>query len=482
MEFKEELTKKTFGGLFWLTFLKLGRSILQLIVLSVLSRQLSSEAFGLMSIVMIIVSFSDIFNDLGIGPALTQKKEITQREISTSLVSSFFFGVLVFAILLSLSSFLASFFRDDRLRSLLPAVGVVLFLQSLSTTFIGLMYRNLEYKELSRIQLLSYAFGYGLISVILAYQGYGVWSLVIGVLIQNFLQVYFLFFRFRKKIFFGWDYATFKSLLKFGSGYTFGRIFSFIANQGDKIVVARFMDVAILGLYERSFQIVRYTASLIGEIIDKALFSPIARKQNDRHTIGRVFLDITYVLSIFLFPLSFFIFQNADFIVSMILGNGWSETVPIVKAMSLTLFFWVTTKLGNTIAKSVGEVVNRAFRNLVFAVMIIFGALIGANYNIVILSYIISGVLVFNYILSFIQVKKITGILYSDFLKTHLLGLICSLICFSLSAFIFYFLDGNVTFVLSVIVYFALIGITIFCFDYRGTFVKYIKFLKTRIE
>src|SRR5690606_147924 len=121
--------------------------------------------------------------------------------------------------------------------------------------------------------------------------------------------------------------------------------FTFVANQGDKIIIGKFMDVATLGLYERSYQVVRYLANLVGDLMDRTLSGSFAKIQDDMATIRRVFLEITYILSLTMFPLSFFMIQNAENIVRILLGDKWLIASPIVVAMSCTLFFWIATKL-----------------------------------------------------------------------------------------------------------------------------------------
>ena len=110
----EKLTKKTFKGFFWLTLMKLLRALFQLVVLAVLSRLLSPVDFGLMSIVFIMLNFADIFNDIGLGPAITQNENIDDTDIATSFTSSIFLGIFVFIFLQLTASFIADFFNNQQ--------------------------------------------------------------------------------------------------------------------------------------------------------------------------------------------------------------------------------------------------------------------------------------------------------------------------------------------------------------------------------
>jgi len=472
------LTAKTFNGLFWITTMKLLNAFFQLVVLSTLSRLLTPNEFGIMSIALIILSFVDIFNDVGFGPAITQKNEINDSDIETSFTSSIFLGLFLFISLQFSASLIADFFKNQEIIPVLKSIAFTIFLTSISATAKGLLYRRLELKTLTIITVLSYIIGNGCVSISLALNGFGVWALVWGVLCQNIISTFLLIYYERKAFKFGWNKLSFHELIGFGSGYTLGRIFTHVANQGDKIIIGRFCDIATLGLYERCFQIVRYTSGLMGEIIDKLLFSPIARKQKDLNIIRRVFLDITYVLAIVLFPLGFYMSQNAKYIVKFILGEKWLSSSSIVVAMSLTIFFWVTTKLGNTVAKSLGAVYERAIRNFVYAVLVVLASYLGVRHNIIVVAYLISIVVVVNYVFSYIQIKKLTTLKNWNFIETHILGLIVAALGY-LITYWFRRITGDfynntyINLIGSGMIYSILVFITAYQFDYKGVFIYY---------
>lgn len=468
------LTKRTIKGFYWLLFTKIIRSVFQLIILAVLSRLLNPEDFGLMSIVLITISFADIFADIGLGPAITQKKELSQDDISTSFTSSIILGLFLLLIFQLIAPLIGSFYKNNEVVVLIRSVSIVFFFISISTTANGLMYRELKYYNLTVINIVSYIFGYGLLAIVLAVMDFGVWSLIWGLIVQSIISTLITLYYERNSLNLGWNKASFKELFNYGSGFTLSRIFTFIANQGDKIIIGKFMDIATLGLYERSYQIVRYAAGVIGELIDKTLFGPLSKKQHDLNIISKIFLDITYILSVLIFPLSAYIIQNSKFIVRLLLGEKWISASPIVTAMAFTLFFWISTKLSNTISKAVGEVYSRAFRSFIYAVFIIIGTFIGVNYGIIIVSYIVSVVIFINYVISYLQVRKFTKISDLQFLKRHLLGVIIAVFCFVCNMWI-QLINDNIFFnlIISALMYLIIIGIGLNYFDNHGIFKKY---------
>jgi O-antigen/teichoic acid export membrane protein len=478
---EKSLTKKTFNGLIWLGGVKVTNAVLQFGILAILARLLSPSEFGLIGLALLVVAFSEIFNDLGFGPAITQKQEISKLDINTAFTASFIFGLFLLLILNFLAGYIASFFNAVELENILKAISIVLFFNALSTTPLGIMYRNMEFRKISIIQTTSYLFGYGSVGVTLAFLGYGVWSLVIGVICQSIIA-FFLYLIFGKNKFrFLINKSSFFLLLHFGGGYSLSKIFTFAGNRGDKLLVGRLLGLDALGLYERGYQLVKYIGGLLGEIIDKVLFSPIARRQNNKDLVGAVYMEITYMLAMLFLPLSGFIFCNAEFIIKIILGNQWSSTIDIVKIMSPTIFFLICTRVGSTVAKSLGDVYRRAWRTFFYSIYIIVAVYISSEWGIEGVAFSVTIGAIINYLLAFGQVHLLTNVKYLKFLEGHGAGIV--LLLFYL---LFYFLikkaflsEMDSDFVqlliggkLLLIVY--LIG---YLMDYKEIFTKYYKYL-----
>lgn len=472
------LTKKTMGGFLWLGGVKAVNVIFQFAVLAILARLLSPAEFGLIGLALIVVSFSEIFNDMGFGPAVTQKEELSKTDYSTAFWGSIGFGVIIFGVVQLFAHQIAIFFRNDDLELILRFVSAVILLNSIKAVPLGYMYREMQYKVLSLIQIASYVLGYGAVGITLAYLDYGVWSLVYAVIAHTFLSLVLYYSLSKEKPGFSINLQSFKLLLNFGGGYSLTKLFSFIANKGDKIVIGRTLGIEALGLYEKSYQIVRQSSSLIGEIIDKTLFSPIARKQHKRDFIAEIYLDMTYIFAIIFLPLSAFIYINSVNLIGVLLGDNWGQAIPVAEGFSFMVFFVIATRISSTIANSLGDVYNRAIRTLIYACLVIGSAYFFSNYSLVAVAYAISACKIVDYILSYLQVKSLTGLRFTAFIFSHFFGILL-LITYIFLEKIFHYLFrdllGNmiISLLISVVILLVvyLIGIIL---DPRKTLRKYI--------
>lgn len=477
----KSLKKRTFSGALWLGGVKASNAIFQFAILAILARLLTPTEFGLIGMALIVTSFSDIFSDMGFGPAITQKKELSKTDIQAGFTYSIIFGAILFLLLWVFTPTISRFFRSDELIPILRVISVVLLFRSVSTIPLGLMYRDMEYKKLSLIQITTYVVGYGGVGITLAYLGYGVWALVFATLSSSFLSLILYSFFSKEKLGVSFNQQSFKELLHFGGGYSLSKIFSYAANKGDKIIVGRVLGADALGLYERGYQIVKYASSLLGEIIDKVLFSPIARKQDEREIIAKMYLDLSYILAILFLPFTGFIVNNAKSIVRIMLGDQWDNSIPIVQIMSVSVFFLICTRIGSTVAKSLGDVYRRAWRTLFYAVYILIATYVGSRWGVTGVAVAVSVGTVLNYFLAFGQVHSLTKVSYNQFFLVHgfgiLLLLVYQLIYFILNTYLILD-DLNVFLQLFIgLGLLALMYLSAIIFDYKNIIKPYLRLL-----
>jgi len=185
---KENLTKKTFSGFAWQYTSFIAQALLQLIVLAVLARLLSPEDFGVLGLAMIFVGFAALFSQLGVGPALIQRSELTPVHIRVGFTLSVILSLVFTLLLVAISPLVARFVRNDQVTDVLLVVSLNFFFTGFGVVAESLLKRNLRFKSLMWASVWSYVFGYALTGIVLAYLGFGVWALVGATLGQSLLK------------------------------------------------------------------------------------------------------------------------------------------------------------------------------------------------------------------------------------------------------------------------------------------------------
>ena len=171
--------------------------------------------------------------------------------------------------------------------------------------------------------------------------------------------------------------------------------------------------------------------ALIGTALDKVLFPIISKIQNDLFKIKRLYMSSVFLISIITVPLTIIFYLLAPEIINVILGSNWNGVILPFQILSLGLYFRVAYRISDSLLRAKGLVYKRALIQIVYAICVFIGALIGQYYggiNGVAIAIVIS--IFINYsLLARLSLKCINGSWYL-FIKMHLNGLFLGIIIF----------------------------------------------------
>jgi O-antigen/teichoic acid export membrane protein len=330
------LKQKAISGVKWTSLSAIITSILQLLQLAILARFLEPSAFGLMALVMVVIGFSQAFLDMGISNAIIYKKEITKNQLSTLYWVNILAGFLLFFIIIAISPFVAEFYKEPELEELIYIVGLTFIIQPFGQQYMALWQKEMRFSEIAKINILSKTISL-VVSVYLAYQGYGVYALVYGALagiISQTLQFMYMGLREYRPAFV-FKLGEIKDFLSFG-GYQMGeKTINYFLLQIDTIMIGRLLGAEVLGIYTIAKQIVLRPIQIINPIISKVTFPSMAKIQDDTIRLKNIYLKTINYLSSVNFPIYVFIFIFAYEIVMIMFGERWLEAVYIMQILAI---------------------------------------------------------------------------------------------------------------------------------------------------
>src|SRR2546425_320042 len=217
---RSSLTQQTVVGMARMIYGKVAFAILQLVILGILARLLSPADFGVIAAAEVVIGFSGIVSQLGLGPALVQRPELERRHIDTAFTASVALGLLLGMLIWFGASVAAQFLHMPAMVPVLHVLAWVFPLQGMQTVASSLMSRELRFRWLANLDVATYAIGYGLVGVAAALLHWGVWALVAAQLSQTILKTIVLLSqhppRFRDVA----DRGAFHDLMYFGGGFT----------------------------------------------------------------------------------------------------------------------------------------------------------------------------------------------------------------------------------------------------------------------
>ena len=182
-----DLRTKTYRGAFWSAIDALGARFVQFVVGIVLARLLLPEQFGLIGMLAIFMAITQSLLNSGFGSALIQKQELTDADTS----SVFYFNIVVSLVLAGIlwlaAPWIATFYSQLILTALTRALSLVIVIDAFSVVQRAVLTRNLDFKTQTRVSLAAGVCS-GAIGIVMAYNGFGVWSLAVQHLETNLIE------------------------------------------------------------------------------------------------------------------------------------------------------------------------------------------------------------------------------------------------------------------------------------------------------
>lgn len=417
--------RRALGGMVWSGLGFGAQGVGQFLVVIVFARYLTKSDNGLVGAAVIVIALGQLFTEAGFGPAVIQRENLTDEHVRTAFALSMIAGLLMTALVFVGAPLAAAFFHQPRMTDIVRGLAFVFALQAPGVVAMAMLQRDLDFKSIAIAETISYFFGFALVGVALAINGVGVWSIVIAQLAQAALLTGILVIRRSHPRSLRPRGAESKDLLVYAGGMTTARGFNFAALNGDNSVVGNQMSAAALGAYKNAYLLAAFPAQMLGQVMDRVIFPVLSRFQNDRERVASAYLRGVSLVSILTVPASVLAVLLAPEIIHLLLGGGhkWDDVVVPFQVMAGGLLFRTSYKISDSLARAMGTVYRRAWRQAAYAVAVIVGAYVGTSYGLGWVAVGVTGAIVVNYLLMAQLSLQTAGISWMRFVMRQVRGL-----------------------------------------------------------
>jgi len=375
------LGRKTRAAISWSAITAIAANAQRLIVLAVLGRLLTPSDFGIVAAAMTVILAVKVLRDFGLGLALVQRDDLQPEHVDVAFTVSVIQGVVLTALIAAVAGPIAGFFDMTGSVNVIRALSLMFLIRSFGLVPSFMLQRELRFRELSIIDFASYFCG-SVASIVLAFLGFGLWSLIIGYGVESLLGTLALVAASPPPWRLRWHRQPFLELIGFGAGKSLASVANYFAQQGDYMVVGHVLDKTQLGLYQRAYELVTFPSNVFTSVAGSVLFSAFAKVQNDPERMGRVFRRSMFASAIVLLPASAGLFVLAPEVVRILMGAQWDGAVLPLRIMTTMMLFRTSYKLGALVGRSAGEVFHIAGWQVIYALLVIGGAAISVRWGI----------------------------------------------------------------------------------------------------
>ena len=274
------LKQKTYKGVLWSGSEKFGTQAIQFVFGVFLARILSPADFGLIGMLTIFITLAQVFIDSGFHIGLIRKNDAKDEDFSTVFWFNFTFSFIVYGILFGLSPYIAAFYDQPILVDLTRVITINLIINSFGTIQRTILIKRIDFKSQAKVRLIALFVG-GATGIVMALNGYGVWSLVGKNLTQQlFTNIgYWLVSSWRPTLIF--STRSFKEIFSFGYKLLISGIFTTISRNLYSVAIGKLFPVQSLGYYTRARQFKDLPVQSILGVSMSVLFPVLSRLQDD---------------------------------------------------------------------------------------------------------------------------------------------------------------------------------------------------------
>lgn len=331
----DNIRSKAVSGAKWSLVENMLRQGVAFVIGVVLARLLSPAEYGQIGIMMIFIAVFNIFIDSGFSNAIIRKKDATEDDYNTVFIINLAVSCVCALIFFLSAPLIGEFFHDPSLTPLARAMSVIVIISSLAIVQQIKLVKRVDFKTQTKISLIS-TISSGLLGIILAYIGFGVWALVAQQISFQMVNTLSLWFFNRWIPDFSFNRDSFKNLWAFGCNILASQLLNAVWKQIYQIVIGRFYQPASLGLYTRANQFPYLISTNITRVVQRVSYPVFAMVQDepDRLKSGykRVVKTTMLVNAILLFGL----IACARPMVEVLLGEKWLECVPFLQILCIS--------------------------------------------------------------------------------------------------------------------------------------------------
>lgn len=328
------LKKKTISGLIWTFSQQFGIQGVGFVVSVVLARILMPEDFGLIGMITVFMAIGQTLVDSGLSQSLIRADKVSNNDLSTVFIFNLAGSVLVYVLVYLLAPLIASFYYHDLLTDVLRVYALSFIINAFSTIQFTILTKNLDFKTQLLVTIPSLIIA-GIVGVILAYRGFGVWSLVYMMLVRSTLTSLQLWVRseWKPSLIFSWP--IFKHHFHFGYKLTLSGLLDTIFKNIYQIVIGRFFAPAQVGFYTRADTLKQLPISNLSTALNKVTYPIFSSIQHDDKRLKAAYKDIMQMVVFVIAPTLCLLASVADDLFVLLFTEKWLPAAPYFQIMCL---------------------------------------------------------------------------------------------------------------------------------------------------
>jgi O-antigen/teichoic acid export membrane protein len=324
-----------------------GKVFVQIAQVAILTRLLSPDDFGIMAIVMVVVSVGSLFSDGGLSSAFLQRRDVPDDARSSLYWLNVALALVVGIAIALMAPVVAWIYGEQALTGVILASTPVFALGALGRQFEVASEKSLRFGNLVLIEFCAALLGAGA-AIGGALIGWEAYSLVAAALVtaasRSVLAFAVLSGGWRPSLRLRW--TDVRPYAGFGSATLTSNLVNQFNASIDLILGGRLLGLDALGLYSVPRSLVLNVQNAVNPVVTRVGFPVIAEVQHDRDAVLRAYQGVVRVVAIVGAPIYAGIAVLSIDLCHVLLGPTWTDASPTLTVLACWGYF---RSLGNPV-------------------------------------------------------------------------------------------------------------------------------------
>ncbi len=376
----ENIKQETLSGLKWNIIQKYSIQIIQFLLNIVMARLLTPTDYGTVGMIVIFFAIAQVFINGGMGEALIQKKNATNKDCSTVFWFNLLVSIFCAVVICFTSPLVAKFFNSSVLTDVMRVMSINMVIGAFGAVQTSRLTKNVDFKGIAKITLFA-SIASGVLGVLLAYMGLGVWALVYQQLLSTLLSTVTLCIYSKWIPKNGFSKDSFHQLFGFGSKLLVSGLLNTIYVNLAPLAIGKFYSPAQLGNYNNGNKIASLPVSNIQGVLETVSFPVMAKIQDEKERLVHYYRKSIAMSSLLIFFLCVLIAAIAKPLIILMLSEKWANCVIYCQISAFAVMFTHVSSLNLSLLKVTGrsdlflrlEIIKKAISVTILFIAIPFG-------------------------------------------------------------------------------------------------------------
>lgn len=379
---RREVRKAMITGVRWLATARLIAQVSSWLITLIVIRLLTPTDYGLQAMVAVLYTLILLISQSGLDRAIARQPKFDEPELRQALGYSLALNTLIMILVWVAAPYVAAYYQEDNVVPLLRTLSLGFVISVFNTIPIGLVWRNLDYRSHAISRLIGTLCA-SLVTLVLAVLGYGVWALIIGMLVTPAVGALYLQARTRWLVLPSFSISRIKGLIGYIWTISLGFfVWTFAWKQGI-LIGGRHLSAAALGFLAVAINLCELPNSKILPLANEILYPAYAKLQADRTAVNTYFEKALASLCFLLFPAFFGLAAITHWVVPVVLGSNWTgiETVMVIVAFSMP--FRVILSMCNPMLNATGNAMTALATGVLAIALLAIAVTVGVRWGVV---------------------------------------------------------------------------------------------------